>query len=382
MNFKTQIARLLRQKQTKAEKKLWKLLRNRKFEGLKFRRQHPLRSYIVDFFCEEYGIVVELDGSYHNSPEQKEKDRLRDLLLSNLSYKVIRFENKLVFNDIEAVFSEIKQASKEQTTYRENRSASLIRRQEDRKANENPLAPALSPRIGSKRILSTKILNEPQKELLLNAGIAFVEYDAISINFNNVEKADYYENIIISSKNAMIGLAKNNILPTLNSKNWFCVGEKTKSVLEDNSMKISEIGLNSLDLAQKIIKNHQNKKFTFFCGNKRRDELPDTLREHKIDFDEVEVYKTIPSTKKIKGHFDGILFFSPSAVESFMAENKIENSIAFCIGETTASEAEKHTKNIIIASKPTIENVVVQAIKHLSYPNKLPISGQGRESVD
>lgn len=96
MNFKTQIARLLRQKQTKAEKKLWKLLRNRKFEGLKFRRQHPLRSYIVDFFCEEYGIVVELDGSYHNSPEQKEKDRLRDLLLSNLGYKVIRFENKLV----------------------------------------------------------------------------------------------------------------------------------------------------------------------------------------------------------------------------------------------------------------------------------------------
>ncbi|MEH6408568.1 MAG: endonuclease domain-containing protein, partial [Leeuwenhoekiella sp.] len=75
---KTKLARLLRQEQTEAEKELWELLRNRKFENLKFRRQHPLKDYIVDFFCKELNLIIELDGGYHNEPQQKEKDESRD----------------------------------------------------------------------------------------------------------------------------------------------------------------------------------------------------------------------------------------------------------------------------------------------------------------
>ena len=86
-------ARLLRQELTEAEKVLWELLRGRKVNGLKFRRQHPLKNYIVDFFCYEIELVIELDGGYHNHPEQKEKDEIRDLHLKALGYKVLRFTN-------------------------------------------------------------------------------------------------------------------------------------------------------------------------------------------------------------------------------------------------------------------------------------------------
>ncbi|RUA10893.1 MAG: uroporphyrinogen-III synthase, partial [Flavobacteriia bacterium] len=62
---------------------------------------------------------------------------------------------------------------------------------------------------------------------------------------------------------------------------------------------------------------------------------------------------------------DGILFFSPRGIQSFLLENTVKNSTLFCIGETTASEAKKHSEKIVIANKPTVENVLVQAIKEL-----------------
>ena len=68
--------------------------------------------------------------------------------------------------------------------------------------------------------------------------------------------------------------------------------------------------------------------------------------------------------KKFESKFDGILFFSPSGVQSFTEQNRL-NSTAFCIGETTASKAKKHTHEIIIASKPSIENVIVKVVKKL-----------------
>ena len=62
------LARLLRQDSTEVEKVLWELLRDRKINGLKFRRQHPLKNYIIDFFCYELNGISELDGGYHNHP--------------------------------------------------------------------------------------------------------------------------------------------------------------------------------------------------------------------------------------------------------------------------------------------------------------------------
>jgi len=70
------IVRELRQKETKAEKVAWYFLRNKKFLGLKFRRQHQISLYIVDFYCDELKLILVLDGNVHLTQEQKEKDRI------------------------------------------------------------------------------------------------------------------------------------------------------------------------------------------------------------------------------------------------------------------------------------------------------------------
>ena len=93
-------ARKLRQEMTPAEKMLWQCLRNRKFKGLKFRRQHPIDRYIVDFICMEKRLVVEADGEIHQEPEQKEYDRERTAELEGYGLKVIRFTNEEILTDI------------------------------------------------------------------------------------------------------------------------------------------------------------------------------------------------------------------------------------------------------------------------------------------
>ena len=123
---------------------------------------------------------------------------------------------------------------------------------------------------------------------------------------------------------------------------------------------------NASELAETLVKKHQNESFLFLCGNKRRAELPDTLIKNNVQYKELEVYRTNLNPKGFQRDFDGILFFSPSGIRSYLLENNIANSTLFCIGETTAKEAKKHTEHIIIANKPTVENVLVHAIKELS----------------
>ena len=105
---KIKIARHLRQRQTEAEEKLWGLLRNRNFENLKFRRQHPLKDYIVDFYCDELQLVIEVDGGYHNSTEQQDKDLHRDYHLRFLGYRVLRYNNAVVMSDEKSIYQDIK----------------------------------------------------------------------------------------------------------------------------------------------------------------------------------------------------------------------------------------------------------------------------------
>ncbi len=92
-------ARNLRTYQTDAEKLLWSHIRNRQFLNLKFRRQHPVPPYIVDFFCEEHGLIIELDGSQHTP----EADIKRSNFLTAHGYKILRFWNNDVLENIEGI---------------------------------------------------------------------------------------------------------------------------------------------------------------------------------------------------------------------------------------------------------------------------------------
>jgi very-short-patch-repair endonuclease len=95
----------LRKNMTLAEKKLWNKLRLKQFEGFRFRRQVPLGNYIVDFACFEPRLIIELDGSQH--ADQVTYDEKRTAYLETLGYKVLRFWNNAVFNEMDAVLQMI-----------------------------------------------------------------------------------------------------------------------------------------------------------------------------------------------------------------------------------------------------------------------------------
>ena len=98
-------ARTLRKVSPDAELRFWRLLRNRHFGGLKFRRQHPLAGYIVDFVCLEKGLVIELDGGQH--ADQVEYDAERTYKLQGAGFRVIRFWDNDVLARPEAVLQKL-----------------------------------------------------------------------------------------------------------------------------------------------------------------------------------------------------------------------------------------------------------------------------------
>jgi len=98
-------ARELRGKQTPAEEMFWELVRNRKFLGLKFRRQHQIGSYVTDFYCHEQRVVVELDGGIHDA--RKEKDQKRDRYLESQGLRVLRIKNEDFLSDPQVVLEHL-----------------------------------------------------------------------------------------------------------------------------------------------------------------------------------------------------------------------------------------------------------------------------------
>jgi very-short-patch-repair endonuclease len=98
----------LRNNLTPAEAKFWKAIQNKNFEARKFRRQHSVGNYILDFYCPSEKLAVELDGEVHFGDAARQYDYERRLFLEHCGIKVLRFENKLVFEELEWVLEVIK----------------------------------------------------------------------------------------------------------------------------------------------------------------------------------------------------------------------------------------------------------------------------------
>jgi very-short-patch-repair endonuclease len=96
---------------TEAERVLWTALRYQKARGLRFRRQHPVGRFVLDFFCPSAKLAVELDGSVHD--HQVERDEERTRVLEAGGYRVLRFRNEEVFDDLPAVLRRITAAARE-----------------------------------------------------------------------------------------------------------------------------------------------------------------------------------------------------------------------------------------------------------------------------
>ncbi|OLA73379.1 MAG: hypothetical protein BHW62_07175 [Acinetobacter sp. CAG:196_36_41] len=105
-------ARELRNNMTNQERKLWAMLKNKSFYGFKFRRQYPIGNYIVDFICCSEKIIIEIDGGQHNNSENIEYDEQRTRYLESRGYRVLRFWNSEINENISGVYKKLQQEFK------------------------------------------------------------------------------------------------------------------------------------------------------------------------------------------------------------------------------------------------------------------------------
>jgi uroporphyrinogen-III synthase len=225
-------------------------------------------------------------------------------------------------------------------------------------------------------ILSTRPLNP---RLVADAALKAINIDEIAfIRTVPVQSKSIYSQIqgaslrpatvIFTSMNAadaVIGSLKGT------RPRWeiFCVGKSTREQLSGffGAASIAGTAANARELASLIASQDGIKEVIFFCGDQRREELPVILKDHNIHVQELVVYQTIHLHNEV-GPYEGILFFSPSAVESFFSVNKpLASTVYFAIGETTAAAVRLHTtSHIVVANEPGAEELVKLAIEYFS----------------
>ncbi|MFZ6024233.1 MAG: uroporphyrinogen-III synthase [Bacteroidota bacterium] len=178
-----------------------------------------------------------------------------------------------------------------------------------------------------------------------------------------------YATVVFTSMNAV-----ESVITMLNQQvpewNIYCMGNTTAQIIKDyfGENAIAGTGNSAADLADAIIELGETGEVVFFCGDQRRDELPQQLLEAGIEVNEVVVYKTIPLHKKVEGTYLAILFFSPSAVDSYFKLNKpAADTVLFAIGQTTATAIQQYSNNkTITANKPGKDELVRKAIHYLN----------------
>jgi len=209
-------------------------------------------------------------------------------------------------------------------------------------------------------VFSTKKLTSEQKQLF-DKRMKVDSHDFIKIYSNRISAADLkneIQNVIITSKNAVEALADSIDTASLKFKNIYCVGRRTKKLIESRIGKVTHVASSAKALAEHLLEHMEGGEITYFCSNIRLNELPNILTENNIKLNEVVTYETKYAAIKIPDSVKRVLFFSPSGVESFASKNTPNKKAAYCIGETTASEARKHFETVHVAKIPTIESVI------------------------
>lgn len=208
------------------------------------------------------------------------------------------------------------------------------------------------------KILSTKILTPAQKEIVSDFQVLEVPMIEISFGegFQIEEHIPYAVFTSGNSVKSVFEVHKNKIdlFQTI-----FCVGEKTKSLLEQYGLQVDVVANNALELAETMIaKFNEIQEISWFCGNLRNNDLPTLLAENGVLVTEYLVYQTQIVSKKIEDELDAILFYSPSGVSGYLKENPPIDKPVICIGTTTATEALNSFEQVYIADETTVESVI------------------------
>ncbi|HEY8387305.1 MAG TPA: uroporphyrinogen-III synthase [Parasegetibacter sp.] len=230
--------------------------------------------------------------------------------------------------------------------------------------------------ILSTRPLEDSDLSDAGKKNILVECVPFIQ--TIPLNEKNIkirvnELVSVNADVVFTSMNAVKAVAE---IVGDRMVNWNVYAiEGTTSIKVTQLLKGVRLAATAhygKELAEKIIRLDNLKEVHFFCGNIRRDELPDTLKAAGIVVNETQVYKTIPTPHSLGKQYNGILFFSPSGVESFFSANSVgPQTVLFAIGRTTAEAiqtftAGKTTNKIIISNKPYKRDLISNAVEYFS----------------
>jgi uroporphyrinogen-III synthase len=228
-----------------------------------------------------------------------------------------------------------------------------------------------------KTILCTRPINDLLIKEAKQQGIAIdiVEFICTEPIINNELKKQINDlahqslTIVFTSMNAVEAVWNHLDNKPLDWK-IFCIGTATQKLVAEEFDGKSIVGTadSATELADAIIAEKNIGEVAFFCGDQRRHELPEKLSTHNIKVNEVEVYKTFQLNEKVAKKYDGILFFSPSAVESFFTSNKITpQTTLFAIGNTTANTIKKYTKNkIVLSDKHGKDDLFEKAVSYFA----------------
>jgi uroporphyrinogen-III synthase len=195
---------------------------------------------------------------------------------------------------------------------------------------------------------------------LFNDLVTVESTDLIKISLNRITPNNLkskIENVVITSQNAVESILTNIASNEIHFKNIYCVGRRTKKLIENKIGKVKHSENSAKKLADYLVEFMDGTEVTYFCSESRLDELPTILEKNQIKVNEIEAYKTVLDGVKIDSKIEGIMFYSPSTVQSYIQKNKADK-IAYCIGETTAAEAKKHFKDVRISKIPTVESVI------------------------
>lgn len=175
--------------------------------------------------------------------------------------------------------------------------------------------------------------------------------------------------VIFTSKHAVHALADFSAQQKdlTHSPKWniYCISAVTLQSARERFPHATVNGNSSYaaGLAENILQAENINDVWFFCGNKRRDVLPDTLQNNGIHVNEITVYDTILTSHELSKAYDGVVFFSPSAVESFFAVNQINGHIpCFAIGKTTAGAIREQVSNEVMCSAAQDAEMMIQTV--------------------
>lgn len=219
------------------------------------------------------------------------------------------------------------------------------------------------------RVLSTKQLREETFRLFPHAGIVVksVPFIRIDLPEHIVLPEAQQVDAIITSANAVIALSRiREKLPFFNT--IYCISGQTESLVREH---LSAVHIVARPYASALVEILEKTAFTYplwvFKGNKALPTIPEGLQNAGIAFEAIEVYQNTATPQLLQEDFEAILFFSPSAVESFLKNNFIpDNTITFAIGKTTARALKPFAKQVKISEETTEASVVKAVVKYFN----------------